>query len=165
VARVSREAQGAICATGGAASLCRLLEDAARGAFEAERARVARLEIAVVDAAEMKRQHKQWMGDGSVTDVLTFDLRERPRGAIEGQILACVDVAKKRAGPRGDWRAELALYVVHGCLHLCGYDDHAPRDFAKMHAREDEILAALGLGPVFSEGDGSPSRPKSRFRR
>jgi len=109
------------------------------------------LDIEVIDTAEMKRQHKQWMGDGSVTDVLTFDLCDRPRGPIEGQILVCVDVAKKRAGPRGDWKRELALYVVHGCLHLCGYDDHDPRDYKKMHAREDEILESLGLGRVFAE--------------
>ena len=161
VPRVSREGQGDIRASGGAASLCRLLEQAATAALAAERVKVARLDIAVIDAAEMKRQHKQWMGDGSVTDVLTFDLRDRPRGAIEGQILVCQAVAKMRAGPRGDWRRELALYVVHGCLHLCGYDDHAARDFAKMHAREDEILATLGMGRVFAEGPASHPKAKS----
>lgn len=143
---------GEVCASGGPHILNQLLEEVARAVCAAERFDVARIDIAVIDAAEMKRQHRQWMGDGSLTDVLTFDLRDRRGGPIEGQILVCRDVAKKRAGSRGDWRRELALYVVHGCLHLCGYDDHDPRGFARMHAREDEILESLELGRVFSEG-------------
>lgn len=47
-------------------------------------------------------------------------------------------------------RAELALYVAHGCLHLAGYDDHTPAAFRRMHAREDQLLAQLGLGRVFA---------------
>ena len=151
-----------IRATGGLAALCRMLEGVSSATFAAERLLVAKLEIAIIDAVEMKRQHKQWMGDDSVTDVLTFDLRDRPRGPIEGQILVCKDVAKKRAGPGGDWKRELALYVVHGCLHLCGYDDHTPRDFAKLHAREDEILESIGLGRVFEEGKSSSSKKLQR---
>ncbi len=160
--RAKTGAAALVSASGGTSRLNQLLEVAARATFAAESARVARLDIAVIGAAEMKRQHKQWMGDGSVTDVLTFDLRDRRRGPIEGQILVCVDVAKKRVGPRGDWRAELTLYVVHGCLHLCGYDDHDPRDFKKMHAREDEILETLGLGRVFVEGPKSTTNQSRR---
>jgi len=156
--RSKAEDSALVSVTGGTPALRRMLEEAARAAFAAERVRLTRLDVAVIDAVEMRRQHKQWMGDGSVTDVLTFDLRDRRRGAIEGQILVCVDVAKKRAGPRGDWRGETALYVVHGCLHLCGYDDHDPRDFKKMHAREDEILELLGLGRVFVDGVKSNSK-------
>jgi probable rRNA maturation factor len=47
-------------------------------------------------------------------------------------------------------RAELALYVTHGILHLAGYDDHRAADFRRMHAREDELLQNLGLGRVFA---------------
>lgn len=46
--------------------------------------------------------------------------------------------------------AELALYVVHGVLHLAGYDDHSTADYQRMHAREDQILRRLGWGPVFA---------------
>lgn len=48
--------------------------------------------------------------------------------------------------------AELALYVVHGLLHLSGYDDHDPSAARIMHAREDALLVALGLGPVYTAG-------------
>ncbi len=110
----------------------------------------------------MRRQHRDWMGDGSVTDVLTFDMREirgRPRGRkagrpiepIDGQLLVCEAVARRRARAfKTDWRGELALYVVHGCLHLCGYNDCRRRDAAAMHRREDQILCDLEFGPVYS---------------
>lgn len=46
--------------------------------------------------------------------------------------------------------AELSLYVAHGTLHLAGYDDRTPREFARMHRREDELLDELGIGRVFA---------------
>ncbi|MCG3128117.1 MAG: Endoribonuclease YbeY [Phycisphaerae bacterium] len=48
--------------------------------------------------------------------------------------------------------AELSLYVVHGILHLSGYDDHTNAGFQRMHRREDELLASLGYGLVFAAG-------------
>ncbi len=108
------------------------------------------------------------MGLDSATDVLTFDLREEPRTkAAVGEIVVCADVARRRAAApsstrtRGTRRAavaELALYVVHGVLHLCGYDDHLPEDSARMHLREDEILRGIGLGPVFSRRQSRAAR-------
>lgn len=46
--------------------------------------------------------------------------------------------------------AELALYVVHGVLHLAGYDDRRRTDFERMHRREDELLLKAGIGRVFA---------------
>lgn len=46
---------------------------------------------------------------------------------------------------------ELLLYALHGLLHLSGFDDRTDSEFAAMHAREDEILTRLGVGPVFSQ--------------
>jgi probable rRNA maturation factor len=111
-----------------------------------------RLEIAIVDAAEMRRQHKQWMGRATLTDVLSFDLRDRPEGGfVDGQLIVCEAVARREAGRQDtDWRGELLLYVVHGCLHLCGHDDHRAADAAKMHEQEDRLLSLLGWGPVFA---------------
>jgi probable rRNA maturation factor len=111
-----------------------------------------RLEIAIVDAAEMRRQHKQWMGRATLTDVLSFDLRDRPEGGfVDGQLIICEAVARREAGRQDtDWRGELLLYVVHGCLHLCGHDDHQSADAARMNAQEDKLLSLLGWGPVFA---------------
>jgi len=110
----------------------------------------------------MRREHARWLGESGGTDVLAFDLRERKRAdLVEGQLIVCQCVARRRARSRGgNWLAELLLYVVHGCLHLCGYDDVRPRDAAEMHRREDEILTQMGAGPVYSRRVRSSGRPR-----
>lgn len=122
------------------------------------------LEIAIVSEAEMRRQHAQWKNDDSTTDVLSFDLRETASaGLVDGQLLVCGSVAKRRSRSRKtDWRGELLLYVVHGCLHLCGLDDHDAHAAQQMHGLEDEILRDLGWGSVFSASEGSSRRPQAR---
>ncbi len=129
---------------------------AARTALTSQGFERGELEIAVVGDAEMRRQHEAWMGDAATTDVLSFDLREKPRkGRVEGQLIVCVSVARRRArARRTDWRGELLLYVVHGCLHLCGMDDQQEEDAAAMHAVEDKLLSRMGWGPVFSRRAG-----------
>ncbi len=132
-----------------------LLRRAALATLRAERVENAKVSIAVVDAAGMSRLHQQYLGKKGATDVLSFDLRGDDAAAcIDGEIVVCADVARQRAAQRssklGEAKAELALYVVHGLLHLIGYDDRTPREFKRLHAREDEILIKLGVGPVFS---------------
>lgn len=104
----------------------------------------ARLSVAVVGDATMRRLHREYMGVDSPTDVLTFPL-EGPGGFL-GEVVACAGVARREAAARGEKPSdELLLYVVHGVLHLLGYDDVAPRDFARMHRREASLLEELGV--------------------
>lgn len=136
-----------------------LLRRVARQVARAEGFRRGRLSVAVVGRRAMRRLHARYLGQDTETDVLSFDLgTDRRRGVLHGEIVLCADVAlrrgRARAGGRaggrlGAARAELALYLVHGLLHLAGYDDHEPRDFARMHAREDELLTRAGVGAVF----------------
>lgn len=64
--------------------------------------------------------------------------------------MVSAETARREARARRiSTEAELTLYVVHGLLHLLGYDDQAPEQAARMHRTEDEILASLGLGPVY----------------
>jgi probable rRNA maturation factor len=129
--------------------------------------RIGHVDVAVVNAARMRREHRRWRGDSSVTDVLTFDLRDASEAErVEAQVLVCRDVARREARRRGsDWRRELVLYVVHGCLHLRGYRDHRRSDAAAMHREEDRILAAMGLGPVYSQEVRAVHRGSSRAAR
>ena len=46
---------------------------------------------------------------------------------------------------------EIALYAVHGTLHLLGYDDNSHEDAERMHQVEDGILISLGVGPVYAD--------------
>ena len=104
------------------------------------------LAIAFVSTSQMRRLHRQWLDDDSTTDVITFDLsdgRETTK-RVDGQLIVCPSVARTEARARGDsWRHELLLYIIHGCLHLCGYDDIRKTDSRKMAIEQERILKLL----------------------
>ena len=116
------------------------------------------LNLVIVADDEMAQLHEQYTGVAGTTDVLTFDLTDSAEGdspiesdaAIEGDIILCLDEAKRQAAGRGhEPRQELLLYAVHGLMHLLGEDDHNEDDYQRMHAREDALLEQLGFGPLF----------------
>lgn len=72
------------------------------------------------------------------------------RPVIEGEIVISVDTAAREADRRKhSLDAELALYAVHGTLHLLGHDDQDEEQAERMHTVEDEVLASAGLGRVY----------------
>lgn len=106
-----------------------------------------RMEIVVLDAEPMRETNVQFLGHDYPTDVLAFALEDDlENGLLEGNVLVCPDVAAERA-PEFGWDAaeELLLYVIHGALHLVGYDDHSPEDAPTMRAKEREYLAFVGV--------------------
>ncbi|MEM9883167.1 MAG: rRNA maturation RNase YbeY [Planctomycetota bacterium] len=113
------------------------------------------LAVTLIDDAAMAALHAEYRGDPTTTDVLTFDLREPvpaagPTPRVEGDVVVCRDEAQRQATARGhSAREELLLYAVHGLLHLLGEDDHDSAAADRMHRREDELLTALGLGPIY----------------
>lgn len=117
--------------------------------------------LRLIGDAEMAALHERYSGIPGTTDVLTFDLRADEPGScalpLDVDIVACVDEAARQAGARGiPVERELLLYLLHGALHCLGYDDHDEAGHAAMHAREDEILEAIGVGATFggpAEGD------------
>ena len=115
----------------------------------------AEVSVAVVGDTEIAQLHEKYMNIKGPTDVLTFDFAEKRRtGAngrhVEGEIVVSADTAKRRAEERThSVAAELALYVVHGTLHLLGMDDASEQQAMKMHDMEDEILATIGVGRIF----------------
>jgi len=112
--------------------------------------------VVVVGDAEMAVAHERYSGVAGTTDVLTFDLRDEAAGPLDTDILICLDEAIRCGTERGHPASrELLLYVVHGILHCLGHDDHDPAAYAQMHAREDEVLEAIGVGRTFAVG--SPS--------
>jgi len=112
------------------------------------------LSVIVIGDARMADLHERFAGVSGSTDVLTFDLRDDPADpSIDSEIYICLDEARRRAAERGHGvDKELLLYALHGLLHLMGYDDHDPADHARMHAREDQVLEAIGIGKVFADG-------------
>lgn len=118
----------------------------------------ATLTVVLVGDDLMRRLHHRYHRLRATTDVLTFDLRDQPGDPLEADLVLCVDQARRQAAHRGhDARVELLLYAVHGLLHLLGHDDHDPRAAQRMHRREDELLTAVGVGPVFAPGKDTPN--------
>jgi probable rRNA maturation factor len=112
----------------------------------------------IVDDAEMAGAHQRWSGVAGTTDVLTFDLREAGPGAgpLDVDLLICADQARRQAEARGfAVERELLLYIVHGVLHCLGHDDHDEAAAARMHAEEDRLLEAAGVGATYAPGGSS----------
>lgn len=100
--------------------------------------------IAFVNAHAMKRLNEAYYGGNGVTDVLAFpsDGIVQARGYL-GEILIYYPKAKKQALARGvTVRSEVELLLVHGLLHLNGYDHDTPRKKATMFRLQDRILEA-----------------------
>jgi probable rRNA maturation factor len=124
---------------------------------------VGEVRVRVVGDGEMAAAHLAHCGVAGTTDVITMDLRDGAGAAdreIDADLLVCADEAARQAAARGiELAHELTLYVVHGVLHCLGFDDHDDAGFAAMHAEEDRVLAAIGVGVVFARGgDGATSR-------
>jgi probable rRNA maturation factor len=108
------------------------------------RAKNYELTIHIVGAAEMAKANRAHLGHTGSTDVITLDYSE-PFWPMAGEILVCVDEAVNQAARfRTSWQAELARYIVHGVLHLQGFDDCRPADRQKMKRKEDAVMRRLG---------------------
>ena len=105
----------------------------------------AEISLAPVDDETIRHLHERFLGMDEPTDVLSFPLGSSGE-TLEGEIVASAETAARCAVEFG-WRAEdeLLLYVVHGALHLVGYDDTTPDARSAMRAAERDCLAHFGL--------------------
>jgi probable rRNA maturation factor len=115
--------------------------------FTDEQVSSASIGLLVVDNATIRDLNCRHLGHDYDTDVLTFPLAFGKH--IEGEIVVSAEMASDRAAEFG-WRPEdeLTLYVVHGLLHLAGYDDGDEPQSRLMRKREREILAHWNLSPA-----------------
>jgi probable rRNA maturation factor len=101
----------------------------------AELASLPAVEITVLGARAMAKVHRDFLGIPGPTDVITFPY---------GEILVCAPVAAERAWEFGhDTTTELALYAIHGLLHLSGHDDITPNQEKRMATAQEKILSAV----------------------
>lgn len=100
------------------------------------------LSIAFISKEEIARIHDQFMQDPSVTDVITFP--GDPEDGIAGEICVCPQVALDYSrAHESDFSEELSLYLIHGYLHLCGFDDIEDEDRASMRKAETIAMTTL----------------------
>ncbi|MBX7104165.1 MAG: rRNA maturation RNase YbeY [Gemmataceae bacterium] len=120
-----------------------VLRRAAKIVLRGEGVTSAEISLAFVDDPESARVNWEFLRHRGPTDVITFPLGSDP---LVGELVIGAEVAGRVAGERGHATAdELALYVIHGVLHLCGYDDKKAGPRKVMRGREAHYLAALGL--------------------
>ncbi|MEM1331613.1 MAG: rRNA maturation RNase YbeY [Planctomycetota bacterium] len=118
------------------------------------------LRVKVIDDEAMASAHLEYLDTPDTTDVITFDLSggetEHTR-ALDADLLLCLDEARRQSDARGHKQLhELLLYAVHGVMHCLGHDDHDDESFERMHATEDELLTAIGIGAVFARDEQTP---------
>jgi probable rRNA maturation factor len=96
----------------------------------------AELSVSFVDEAEMTGLRTRYLGENGPTDVLSFE--QDPSGEIVGDVVICPAYAAREAESGGrDLGAELGLLLVHGILHLLGYDHDEEADRAAMWRRQE----------------------------
>lgn len=102
------------------------------------------LSLVFLTDAALGRLHDTFLADPSLTDVITFE--GDPAFGTGGEICVSADAARRQVGMRrngADFSAELTLYLVHGWLHLAGYDDLVPTKKRAMRRAEVRAMAAL----------------------
>jgi probable rRNA maturation factor len=128
------------------------MREVARAVLEGEGVADYEISLAYVDNATIHRLNQRYLGHDEPTDVLTFPLSEPQARRLAGEVVLGAEVARDQAASRGhDVQAELALYVIHGLLHLCGYDDATEANAAAMRERERHYLGLLKLPDIAPE--------------
>jgi probable rRNA maturation factor len=123
-------------------SFTRWANAALTAAASRRRSQATELTIRVVGAAESRRLNRTWRGKDKPTNVLSF-AADAP---VLGDLAICAPVVAREAREQGKApAAHWAHMVVHGVLHLLGYDHENDRDATRMEAREAKILAQLGM--------------------
>jgi probable rRNA maturation factor len=99
------------------------------------------LSVALLSTKAMAELHGRFLEDPTPTDVITFD--GDPESNNAGEICVCPDIAAEYAADHElNFSEELALYIAHGYLHLCGFDDTTADQRKRMRAAE---RAAMGV--------------------
>jgi probable rRNA maturation factor len=116
--------------------------------------RDAQVTLRVVGPSESRRLNRRFRGKDKPTNVLSFvysDVRSDPAAPVVGDIVLCRSVLHAEARAQGKpLDAHWAHLVVHGMLHLQGYDHARAREAAAMEARETEIVTRLGYAAPYA---------------
>jgi probable rRNA maturation factor len=123
----------------GVPALQRSAEDALRLCLRIRRntklAKLEEIHVLLVSNRRMSILHRRFLHQSGPTDVITFE---------HGEIFMSVEMARRNAKRFGTSLArELQLYLIHGLLHLHGFDDGAPRAALEMKRTQEKVLASL----------------------
>jgi probable rRNA maturation factor len=111
------------------------------------------LVVRLVDEAEMTALNQRYRGKSGVTNVLSFPYEPMPgvSSGLLGDIVVCAPVVAEEAVRQGKpLDAHWAHLVIHGVLHLQGYDHHHDPDAYRMETMETQLLAELGFADPYN---------------
>jgi len=117
-----------------------------RHLVEVEEATLVHVSVVLSDHETVRRLNREYLNHDYNTDVLSFSLTEPDSEAdrVEGEVYIDLDTADERHEEfNTSFEREAYRYVVHGVLHLLGYDDQTESSQQTMRAREDQILSAV----------------------
>jgi probable rRNA maturation factor len=123
----------------------RRIAEAAALVLRAEKAGAALLSVTLLTRSRMAAMNRQHLGHAGATDVIAFGFRD-PGGAVIGDVYLCPEVATANAHRLGvPVRQELLRLVVHGTLHVLGYDhpESEARLTSSMWKRQERLLARV----------------------
>ena len=106
----------------------------------------------LTDDAEMRALNRTWRGKDAATNVLSFPAREKVRGpGLLGDVVLAYETTLKEARAQGiALDAHVSHLVVHGVLHLIGFDHLEDSDAERMEAIERTALASLGIADPYA---------------
>ncbi len=110
--------------------------------------------VRVVDAEESQALNRQYRQKNAPTNVLSFPAGiDLPEARVWGDVVICAPVVEHEAGDQGKpYPDHFAHMVVHGVLHLLGYDHQSAGEAAEMERLEIEILDRFGVSDPYGEG-------------
>lgn len=123
----------------------------ARRVLGAEQACRCDVTVILVDNAYIRTLNRRWLKRNAPTDVLSFAMNLGPDAAysygVLGDVYISVEKAREQAREYGvSFQAELARLLVHGVLHLAGYDHKKPGEARRMRSREEAFLRSFSPG-------------------
>jgi probable rRNA maturation factor len=136
----------------------RQLSDWALAAWQEEGVRDAEVVVRVTDEAESRRLNHEFRGRDNATNVLSFPFDPVPEIDLDhvGDLVICAPVVAREAVEQGKQAdAHWAHMVVHGMLHLQGYDHETDEQAAEMETLETQVLTGLGYPAPYAEERGA----------
>ncbi|WP_211227318.1 rRNA maturation RNase YbeY [Ferrimonas kyonanensis] len=115
---------------------------------------IAELSIRLVSSDESQELNRDYRGKDKPTNVLSFPFEAPPMIPTDliGDLVICAEVVEKEAKEQQKTSSDhWAHMVVHGCLHLIGYDHIEDEEAEQMEALERQILAGLGIADPYRE--------------
>ncbi|MBY0587293.1 rRNA maturation RNase YbeY [bacterium] len=130
--------------------------------LRAEEVTSAKIVLAFVDNEVIHRVNRQHLQHDYPTDVITFPYESHDADVV-GEIVISTEFAAQQAPRFGHTiEQEIMLYIIHGLLHLVGYDDHDAGDARQMKRRQEQLLHDWN-GPVRAPSKSKPTpKPASR---